>query len=204
MLRQLADAKHLHTSFCHRVVVLDRAAANADGANQNTILVDDGQAAGEGDQPVIGMFDAVKRAAWLGQLAKLTSGHAEETGRLRLFDGNVDGADPGVVHAQECLEIGAGVDHGDAHLRLERDGLVACGLDGLLGAFQIDVHGDPFKCGVKSRWCKRARRPKARKESNTHYRLSNSSSISCLLSTFSISRPRCRSLRRGCLSLGTY
>jgi hypothetical protein len=47
MLRQLADAEHFDTGQRHFVVVLDRAAANPDGADQHAVLVDDRQAAGK-------------------------------------------------------------------------------------------------------------------------------------------------------------
>src|SRR5262245_66244107 len=107
------------------MVVRDRAAAHTNRADEQASLIDDGYAAGKGDQAVDGMLDAVKRLGGLRQLPELAGGHAEEAGGLGLLDGNIDGAYPGVVHAHESLEIGAGIDHGDAHLSLERDGLLA-------------------------------------------------------------------------------
>jgi hypothetical protein len=56
---------------------------------------------------------SLERLARLGQLSELAGGHAEEAGCLCLLDGNVDGAHPGVVHAQKGFEIGAGIDHGN-------------------------------------------------------------------------------------------
>src|SRR6478609_3307154 len=141
MRGQLGQANDLDACLGYRMVVLDRAAAHPDGADQHAVLIDDGHAAGEGDQTVVGVLDAVKRLAGLRQLPELTGGHAEEAGGLRLLDGNVDGTHPGVVHAHKGLQIGAGIDDGDAHLRVERDGLLARGLDGFLGVLQIDVHG---------------------------------------------------------------
>src|SRR5262249_19082385 len=62
-------------------------------------------------------------------------------GGLRLLDGDVDAADPGVVHAQEGLEIRARIDHGDAHRRLDRARLVARGGDGFLRVLERHMHG---------------------------------------------------------------
>jgi hypothetical protein len=47
------------------MVVLDNAAAHTDGADEHAVLIDDGHAAGKGDQTVIGMLDALKRLAGL-------------------------------------------------------------------------------------------------------------------------------------------
>src|SRR5262249_47860536 len=126
MLWQLAHADHLHACFRHRVVVLDRAAAHADGADEHAVLVDDGKAAREGNQPFIGMLDAVERLARLGQLAELAGGHAKKTGSLGLLDGGVGGANPPVVHSQKRLLVGAGADHSYAPPRLMRDGPLCC------------------------------------------------------------------------------
>ena len=101
MFRKLAYAKHLYAGFRDHVIVLDRAAAYPYRPNQNPILIDDWQSAREGNQPAIGVLDAVKRFAGLGQFAELTGGHAKETCGLCLLDGNIDAPDPGVVHTEE-------------------------------------------------------------------------------------------------------
>ena len=73
------------------MIVLNRRPADANGANQHTVLVDDGQATRERDQPVVLMLDGVERFPRLRQLADLACRHAEEHGRLRLLDGDVNG-----------------------------------------------------------------------------------------------------------------
>ena len=47
MLWQLADTQDLNACCGDRVIVLDRAAADPDGADEHAVLIDDGQAAGE-------------------------------------------------------------------------------------------------------------------------------------------------------------
>jgi hypothetical protein len=59
------------------------------------------------DKAVIRMFNAVKRFARLGQLAELARGHAEEASCLCFLDGDINGADPGVIHAQESFQVSA-------------------------------------------------------------------------------------------------
>src|SRR5262245_34023800 len=53
MLGKLAHAEHLYAGFGDRVIVLDRAAAYPNGADENPILIHDRQSAREGNQPVI-------------------------------------------------------------------------------------------------------------------------------------------------------
>ncbi len=53
MLRQIADADRSNSGERDRVIILDGAAADADGANQNALLVDDGQTAGECNKSVV-------------------------------------------------------------------------------------------------------------------------------------------------------
>src|SRR5262245_41084336 len=69
--------------------------------NENPMFIDDWQSARKGNQPVIGVLDAVKRFARLGQLPQLAGGHAKERCGLCLLDGNIDAPDPGVVHTEE-------------------------------------------------------------------------------------------------------
>src|SRR5262245_26098403 len=152
MFRKLAYAKHLYAGFRYHVIVLDRAATYPYGPNENPILIDDWQSARERNQPVIGVLEAVKRFARLGQLPQLAGGHAKETCGLCLLDRNIDAPDPGIVHTEEGFWIGARIDTRDARMCLERDRFLAFGLDGLLGILQIDVHarllmmhaGNPF------------------------------------------------------------
>ena len=108
--------------------------------DDHAVLVDDRDAAWEGDEPVIRMLDAVERAAGLRELADLSGHHAKGHRRLRLLLRDVDGADPGVVHPVEGLQVRARVDNRDAHLRAEFHGLGAGRLDGLMSVFDSDVH----------------------------------------------------------------
>ena len=70
MILDGARPQHLAARFGDLVIVLHRAAADADRANQLAIL-EDRQSAGEGDQALIGELDAVERISGLGQLPEL-------------------------------------------------------------------------------------------------------------------------------------
>src|ERR1019366_5627011 len=83
-----------HRSSAPRML---RQIADADGASQDALRVDDGQAAGKCNKSLVGMFDAKQRAARLRQIADLPSRHAEEDRRFRFLDGNIDAAGPRVV-----------------------------------------------------------------------------------------------------------
>ena len=53
MFRQIADADRPYPGQCNRVIILDGASADADGARQNALFVNDGQTAGKCNQPII-------------------------------------------------------------------------------------------------------------------------------------------------------
>ncbi len=72
MFRQIDNADDLDACLRYVMIVAHRAAANAYRANQHTVLIDNGQAAGKGNQAVIGMLYAVKLAVGLGQFAQIT------------------------------------------------------------------------------------------------------------------------------------
>nr|GFC72161.1 hypothetical protein [Tanacetum cinerariifolium] len=55
--------------FGYRVVILDRVARYADGANDFAAAVLDGQAAGEGDEAAVRHLNVEERAAGLRSLA---------------------------------------------------------------------------------------------------------------------------------------
>ena len=69
--------------------------------------------------PPLETLDLVQRPAGLAELADFAGGHVEEAGRAGLLDRDVDAAQPGAVHADERLEVAAGVDHRDVHRQLQ-------------------------------------------------------------------------------------
>ncbi len=54
-------------------------------------------------------------SAGLGVRGEVFGGDVEGAGGPGLFDGDVDGADPGVVHANVRDEVSAGVGYCDVH-----------------------------------------------------------------------------------------
>ena len=59
MLGEVADADDLDARHRHFVIVFHRSATDADSTYQIPHFIDDGQAAREGDEPVIGVLNAV-------------------------------------------------------------------------------------------------------------------------------------------------
>src|SRR6266508_2927167 len=104
MIGELALAQDVAAGGGDLVIVFHRAPANPDGSEQLAIL-DDRQAAGKGNETAIRVLDAVERPARLRQLAELARAHGEEAGGPGLLDGDVDRADPGIVHADEGAQI---------------------------------------------------------------------------------------------------
>jgi hypothetical protein len=134
------------------VVVVDGAAADADGADDPAAVVFDRDAAGEGDEPVVGVLDAVERRAGLRHFAEVAGGHIEVARRLGLFDRDVDGAEPRLVHAEKRLEVGAGVYDGDVHIQSHLVGFAAGGFDDGLRLIGADVGygvGHLLRAGVR-------------------------------------------------------
>src|SRR3954470_6724538 len=101
------------------LVVFDRRARHADRADDYVVLRLDRHAAGEGDQAAVADLDHVERLARLAELADLAGRHVEVAGRPRLLLRDVDAAEPRAVHADESLEVPAGVDDGDVLLDLQ-------------------------------------------------------------------------------------
>ena len=122
------------------MIVLDRAATHTDGADQDALLIDDGHATRKGDESAIGMLDAKEWSPRLGKGADLPGRHGEETGRLGLLDGDVDTADPGVIHAGKGFQFRAGIHHGDTHLSIDGSGFRQGGVHGFLSLFEGDMH----------------------------------------------------------------
>jgi hypothetical protein len=87
------------------------------------------------------MFNLVEGAAGLGKLAQLAGVHVKKAGRAGLADGNVDGAQPGAVHAGKGSQVGAPVHQGNVHEHAQLLGFVFGGLDGPGGLFKSKVHG---------------------------------------------------------------
>ena len=106
-----------------RMVVFHSAAGNADCADDCAMFVFQRQSAGKRDQPAVGMFDVVKRSARLRQFSDFTGGHIEKTRRFRLFYRDIHAPQPGLVHADEGLEIRARIDYGDVHFGADFFGL---------------------------------------------------------------------------------
>ena len=120
------------------MVVFADAAGDADGADDFAVLFD-GDAAGEDhDLAVVGGVDAEELVAGLGVFAEVFGGDVEGAGGPGLFDGDIDGAEPGVFHALEGEEIAAGVDDRDVHGLTDLFGLFGGGGDDAAGVGELD------------------------------------------------------------------
>ena len=96
--------------------------------------------AGKRYQPTVRVLDVAQRGCRAGgKLSDRPGIHIEEACRACLADSDIDGADPGTVHAQECLQIGAGVHDGNVHGEPKFAGLAERCLNGSLGLFEGDI-----------------------------------------------------------------
>jgi len=114
------------------VILIAGASGDADSADYLAVLLD-GDAAGEDhDLAVVGGVDAEELVAGLGVGGEVLGGDVEGAGGPGLFDGDVDGAEPGVFHAFEGEEVAAGVDYSDVHGLLDVFSLFGgCGDDAI-------------------------------------------------------------------------
>jgi len=115
------------------VVLIAGASGDADGADYLAVLLD-GDAAGEDhDLAIVGGMDSEELVAGLGVLSEVLGGDVEGAGGPGFFDGDIDGAEPGVFHALEGEEVATGVDYGDVHGLLDVFGLFGGGGDDAAG-----------------------------------------------------------------------
>ena len=113
---------------------------------QGALRVEQRKPAGEGSQATVAAFQAGGRGSGLAVLPEGLAGELEEHRGAGLGRGHVDRAQHGAVHADEGLEVGAGIEHGDDDRDAEsvRPGLAGIGqLPGLLRG----EHGCCSWCG---------------------------------------------------------
>jgi len=115
------------------VVLGAGAAADSNGADDFAVLLQ-GDASGEDhDLAVVGGVDAEELVARLRVIAEVFGGDVEGAGGPGFFDGDVDGAEPGVVHADVGDEVAAGVGYGDIHGLADFGGFLFGGGDDAAG-----------------------------------------------------------------------
>src|SRR5271165_5937783 len=81
------------------------------------------------DSSVIGGVDSEELPAGLAMGSQVLGGDVEGPGRKRLVDGNVDAADPGVVHAHVRDQIAASVSDRNVHGLADCRDLLLDGVD---------------------------------------------------------------------------
>src|SRR4030081_1951149 len=98
-LNYLRDLEGCYAGFGYRVILFAGSSADADGADDFAVLLQ-GDASGEDhDLAVVGGVDAEELVARLRVIAEVFGGDVEGAGGPGFFDGDIDGAKPGVVHA---------------------------------------------------------------------------------------------------------
>src|SRR5271170_5293754 len=113
-----------------RVILFAGAAADADGADYFSVLLEWDAAGEDHDLAVVGGVDAEELISRLRVRGEIFCGDVEGTGGPGLFDGDVDGAEPRVVHADVGDEVASGVGYGDVHGLTDFGGfLFGCGDD---------------------------------------------------------------------------
>src|SRR5205807_10342908 len=115
VVRAARGSECARAGFGDGLVLLAGAAADAEATDDFTALLE-GDAAGEDhDLAVVGGGDAEELAAGLAEAGEILGGDVEGPGGPGLLDGDVDAAEPGVLHALEGDEVATGVDDGDVH-----------------------------------------------------------------------------------------
>jgi hypothetical protein len=95
-------------------------------------------AAGEKhDAAAIGGVDAKEWSAWLAEAAEFGGVHVEGAGGPGLVDGDVDGADAGIIHVDMGDEVAACIDDGDVHRAVDGPGFGLDGFNETPGGFEI-------------------------------------------------------------------
>jgi hypothetical protein len=126
----LGDLEGCYAGFGNRVILVTRASADANGADDFSVFLERDSASEDHDFAVVRRVDAEELVAGLGVGGEIFGGDIEGAGCPGLFDGDVDGAEPGVVHADVRDEVAAGVGYGDVHGLANFDGfLFGCGDD---------------------------------------------------------------------------
>jgi hypothetical protein len=101
--------------FGYCVILFAGASTDADGAYDFAIFLKRDAAGEDHHFAVIGGVDAEELVAGLRVCGEIFGGDVEGAGGPGFLDGDVDGADPGVVHADVRDEVAAGVGYGDVH-----------------------------------------------------------------------------------------
>jgi hypothetical protein len=117
----------------HRMVVIYRAAADANGTHGLALGIANNHTAREGDHAAVAMLDVIKRHAGLHQGAEILGVFAKEGRSTGFFDGDIDGAYPGAIHAGKGQEVGAKIYDGNIYIDAQGLGFGLGVLNGLLG-----------------------------------------------------------------------
>jgi hypothetical protein len=115
--------------FGDGVVLIARAAAYTDGSDDFAILLKRDATGEDHHFAVVGGVDAEELAAGLRVWCEVFGGDVKGAGGPCLLDGDVDGADPCIVHADVRDEVSAGVGYGDVHGLADFSGFFFCGGD---------------------------------------------------------------------------
>src|ERR1700722_5478905 len=105
----------LRARFRDRLVLLARTSADADGAHDLPVAPEWNSACEDHHAPIVGGVDAEELTAGLGKFREVLGADVEGACRERLFDRDIDAADPCLIHAHMGDEITAAIRDGDIH-----------------------------------------------------------------------------------------
>ena len=100
--------------LCNRDVLFNGAGACSDRTDDGSVQDDGYSAAEDDDLSRVAFLNAEERPSGLRKSREVRGRFIEDSGCDRLVDGEVDAADERAVLAQECHQVTAGIDHGDA------------------------------------------------------------------------------------------
>src|SRR5207253_2679074 len=115
------------TGFRHGMILLTRTATDANGAHHLASPFERHAARKDHHATVVRGMDPEELATGLRDLGQIFRGDVEGPRGKGLFDGNINAAHPGVVHAHVSDQIAAGIRHGDVHRTFDLLRLALCG-----------------------------------------------------------------------------
>src|SRR5581483_43765 len=114
-IRSDSKSERSGAGFGHCMVLVSRSPADADGANDLSILLQRYATGEDHDLAVVRRMDSEELSSGLRVGRQILGGNVEGARSVRLFLGDIDASDPRPVHADMRHDIPALIRHRDIH-----------------------------------------------------------------------------------------
>src|SRR5689334_17326405 len=126
-------AERLRACFRDGLILLAHSAADADATDHFSSALQGNSSGEDHDATVVRYMDAEELPARLAQLCQILRCNIECARGERLIYGDVDAAEPRVLHTNEGFEVAPFVDNGDVHWLADVFGLLFSSSNHLFG-----------------------------------------------------------------------